>query len=214
MNCEHALELMLEADPAELRRGDGDRGSSSRYPDDLGSAAESHSPLREHLATCQRCAAVAAALAIEVDQLARGIAAFADSGDADAAADEALTVGSAEMGSAARGAGAAFEPHRDRAPAAADGEAAGGREGGQTAFQGTGGWKGWMWAPIAAAAALAALLLARPSDFPHTGAEPGARTEAAVIETTEARFAVETPPGRNAAVMKTANPDITVVWLY
>lgn len=224
MNCEHALELMLEADPAELRRGDGDRGGSSRYPDYLGPAADPHSPLVEHLASCQRCAALAAALATELDHLARGIATFADSGDADADDDGPLAAGCDEVGSPARGAGAAFGSERVRAHAPADDEAVTDREDGRAASQGTGAWKRWTWAPLAAAAALAALLLARQPDFPQTAAEPGAWIDAAETETAEsvtaetetaeARVAVETPLGRNAAVMKTANPNITVVWLY
>lgn len=219
MNCEHALELMLEADPAELRRGDPGQGGSWRYPDYLGSAVDPHSQLGEHLASCQRCAAVAAALARELDHLARGIATFADSGDADAAADGPLAAGCAEVGSPARGAGAAFEPDRDAAKAAPDGEVAAGRVGGRAASHEKGIWKRWTWAPLAAAAALAAVLLARQPDLLQTGAEPGAWTDAAETmtaetETAQARVAVETPPGRNAAVMKTANPNITVVWLY
>lgn len=223
MNCEHALELMLEADPAELRRGGGDDGGSSAFSGHLGAAADVPAPLFEHLATCERCAAVAAALATELGRLDRGIAVFAGAGDADAAADEALMAAFAERGRPPR-AGAAFGSERVCAHAPADDEATTDREDGRAASQGTGAWRRWTWAPLAAAAALAAVLLARQPDPPQTGAEPGAWIDAAETETaetvttetetTETRVAVETPPGRNAAVMKTANPNITVVWLY
>jgi hypothetical protein len=158
---------------------------------------------------------VAAALATEMDQLDRGIAAFADSGDADAAADRALAERFSDPDSPEPTAVSTLAPGRNLTQARADGEAAAGAQLGPAASHGNGTWPRWTWAPLAAAAALAALLLARQSDSPQVGTEPGSGTEAAAeAARTEARFAVETPPGRNAAVMKTANPDITVVWLY
>ena len=184
MTCEHALELMLEADPAELSGG-GD------------------SPLAAHIAGCGRCAAVAAALAGELAELDDELAAFAAAGDADAAADRAL----AAIRSAARSGG----PDVGRVRAVGADEEAGrgvGREGSSHR------WRRLAWVPVAAAAVVAALLLGPLPDFPAFDRGAGDTSGVTETETTETRFAVETPAGRNAAVMKTANPKITVVWIY
>jgi hypothetical protein len=63
--------------------------------------------------------------------------------------------------------------------------------------------------PLAAAAGLAALLLSGmprgPADRFVGGPAPAAP---------EVGLALEVPPGRDAAVIETSNPDITVVWFF
>jgi hypothetical protein len=71
MNCDVALDRMLEAEPAELR-------------------AETRSGLSRHLGECQRCAAVAATLLAELDRLDDDLDAWARSADANAAVDAVL----------------------------------------------------------------------------------------------------------------------------
>ena len=64
-----------------------------------------------------------------------------------------------------------------------------------------------VWVPLAAAAALAAVLL--------MSREPGVeRTGTAVQAAPAPRVAVTPPPDRGAAIMETPNPKITIVWLY
>ncbi len=59
--------------------------------------------------------------------------------------------------------------------------------------------------PLAAAAALAGLLLSREPDLPGTPYSPS---------TSSSGPDVVVPEGTTAAVIETANPDITVVWLF
>ena len=68
---------------------------------------------------------------------------------------------------------------------------------------------GRAWVPLAAAAALAALLVLGRGDDIDPGAPVGVEAPAF-----EPRVAVTLPEGRGGAVMGTRNPEITVVWLY
>jgi hypothetical protein len=67
-------------------------------------------------------------------------------------------------------------------------------------------WLRHAWAPLAAAAAVAGVLLLRPPGPEWGMAPPGPGVEPTI--------AVRPPPGRSAAIMKTGNPNITIVWLY
>lgn len=71
MNCDTALDRMLEAEPSELR---GDTGST----------------LGRHLAGCPRCRRVAGVLATAMESLDTTLATYGEAGDADAAAEAAL----------------------------------------------------------------------------------------------------------------------------
>lgn len=62
------------------------------------------------------------------------------------------------------------------------------------------------WAGMAAAAAIAALLLARPGNRPLPGVE--------LHPVAVAPAALDVPPGHNLAVIQTDNPDITVLWFF
>jgi anti-sigma factor RsiW len=68
-------------------------------------------------------------------------------------------------------------------------------------------WPRWPWVPLAAAAALTAVLVT-------TRQPPMEVTDPDVAAPTAPRVAVTPPPDRAAAIMETANPDITIVWLY
>lgn len=71
---------------------------------------------------------------------------------------------------------------------------------------------GRLWGPLAAAAALATVLLARSGG---PGPDPaGVPAEVNAPAHGEPVVAVTVSPGRGAAVMGTTNPKITVVWLY
>ena len=70
------------------------------------------------------------------------------------------------------------------------------------------------WIPLAAAAALAAVLLLGPPGPPPPG-DPGVAGPANGSEASRpTTVAVTIPADRGAAVMSTRNPKITVVWLY
>jgi hypothetical protein len=66
-------------------------------------------------------------------------------------------------------------------------------------------WR-WAWVPLAAAAIVAGVLL-----FPESEPEWNVPPEAPAFEPT---VAVRIPADRSAAIMETANPDITIVWLF
>lgn len=176
MRCDEALERMLEAGPAELR-GEADTG------------------LAAHIAACDRCAAVAAAMLEEADAV-------------DAALDE-YAVGR-PMGEAA-GADAPTG-HHTAADAAADAALAAVREEAAGAIplaQPTAPWIRRAWVPLAAAAALAAVLVLRQAPAPlPMGAPPSDEP------TVQPRVSVTPPADKGAAIMATENPNITIVWLY
>ena len=189
MRCEVALDRMLEADPDELRGGAG-------------------TELSAHIAGCQRCAAAAAALRAELDTNDAAMAAFADPGPdaADAAADAALA---ARVRQADRAAGAAPGRAEDpRVPAGRPGRLRV-EEVEPVPVPGPGSWIRRSWIPLAAAAALAAVLVVTGDD-PFPVPDPGTQTETRVAP----RVAVRPPADRGAAVMETENPNITIVWLY
>jgi hypothetical protein len=174
MNCDTALDRMLEAGPAELR---GDAGS----------------PLGRHLAACPRCRPVAEALAAALGSVDDTVTAYARTGDADAAVDAALAA-SRDTGPGPVGPG-------DRAgrPDRASGRLSGRLLRSPRA-----------WVPLAAAAVVAAVLLVDgPGPGPPVDPGPVARDPAL-----DPRVAVVPPPDRNAAVLETRNPNITIVWLY
>lgn len=153
MNCQAALDRILEADPALLRGGPS--------ADDA---------LAEHLRGCSRCRAVADALTRELATLDAGLGDLASS----RAGDE--------------------EVRRRPAPALPP--------------------QAWRWIPLAAAAALAAVLLLGRYGGPPDRAPAAADLAAEPGRGPEATVAVALPDDRGAAVMSTANPKITVVWLY
>jgi anti-sigma factor RsiW len=67
----------------------------------------------------------------------------------------------------------------------------------------------WVWrvAPLAAAAAVVAVLVGRREQFEQVLPPP---TRLAAYTD----IAVEAPPGRSVAVFKTENPDIVVIWFF
>lgn len=141
------------------------------------------SGLARHLRSCDRCAAAAAALARELAAVDHALSVHGDAGDPDAAAAAALAASRAPVPVAE----AAPRP-RDRRFLRA-------------------------WVPLAAAAALAALLLVeRPGTDPSDADLPPAGV---LLGSTGApRLAIRPPADRRAAIMETANPNITIVWLY
>lgn len=146
------------------------------------------SELAAHVVRCERCARAAAALLDELETLDVALGDVRGRRTADTAADAALAT-------------MRHEARDDRAPARPDGEshARGGRPGWRT-------WTRGAWVPLAAAAALAAVLLVR-GDRPVMDPVP----EGPALEP---RVSVTPPADRSAAIMETANPDITIIWLY
>jgi predicted anti-sigma-YlaC factor YlaD len=67
----------------------------------------------------------------------------------------------------------------------------------------------WLWraVPVAAAAVVAALLLGRPAPVRWLPQGPTRFAHRAGI-------AVQAPPGRSVAVLRTDNPDIVVIWFF
>jgi hypothetical protein len=59
--------------------------------------------------------------------------------------------------------------------------------------------------PLAAAAALAAILLLREPSLPGPLYSPPERAAA---------FEAEVPPDQNVAILATSDPNITVLWLF
>lgn len=153
--------------------------------------------LARHVRSCGRCAAVGRALAAEFDRVDRRLRAWGDAGDPDAAATAALAAArglAVEPGGAgARVSGSDPRP-KSRPP---EGRAAEPRR----------GWHRLAWLPAAAAAVIATLVLVDrdPVDW---------HDPAGVGDAPAPRVAVRPPPDRRAAIMETANPDITIIWLY
>ena len=81
------------------------------------------------------------------------------------------------------------------------------REGDPPSFRSFRGQR--LWVPLAAAAAIAALLLMRGSETPRAGVSVAASTTLHA-----AAPLVEPVAGQDAAIMQTDDPDITVVWLF
>ncbi len=193
MTCESMLERMLDAEPAELR-GEGD------------------TPLAAHLRTCTRCRAVAARIAGDTaallaavredshaarrasvgrPRIAHGRAIAAGTLAAAALLAMAVWMSAPEPGSAGR-------PPSAPAPAPAPGEG-----------------------PVAAVAVRTPVAVAAPvlpaERFPAPPPIQPERLGAAgstVRRGAPPPLAVHPPPGVRVAVLRTANPTITVVWLY
>ncbi len=147
--------------------------------------------LARHIAACEHCGAIAATLWAELAGLDRALTEYGESADPDAAAVAALAgvprSGStpAPKRSGPRRRGAGRRPR---------------------ALPPVGSPRTWI--PLAAAAALAAVLLIGRSGPPPPAPD-------AVIDAGPAtRVSVTPPPDRGAAVLETANPSITIVWLY
>ncbi|MCG6989398.1 MAG: hypothetical protein LJF06_14645 [Gemmatimonadetes bacterium] len=168
--CTPFRELMLEADPAELR-------------------GEGNGALARHLRACAPCARVAALLLEETARL-------------DALLEEAPHVDVA--GILAR-AGVSSAPPAP-APEAARSATAAARS--VPDAVGTRFPRRRLWIPMAAAAALAAILLLRvPSVRPP-------RASVAAAAERPAPPLVEPAAGQNAAILRTDDPEITVIWLF
>lgn len=149
MECKSALELLLEAEPAELA-GQGD------------------SELAAHVRECERCGAVAARLLEGQEQLAGALAELGPRTDVE----EALSIVRARRGGIA--------------------------------------WRRYGWrlaAPLAAAAVLAVLLLARLPD----GRMPGKMVQ---LPAPRIEPAVEAPLAQNVMVFETRDRSAKVIWFY
>ena len=144
---------------------------------------EGESPLARHVRDCPTCARAAALL---LEETARLDAFLADAPPLDVEAVLARA-GVATRGIATRGVAQQALPLRLGARRLQP--------------------RRW-WAPLAAAAALAGLLLFRAPDLTRTPS-PGA----AARELPELPL-VEASADQDVAVMPTGNPDITVVWIF
>jgi hypothetical protein len=154
MNCDEALDLLLEVDLEEL----------SRNP---------QSSLGMHLAECARCRTTAATM-IDAQSVLRGALTLQPRRSADQLVDDVLTSG-----------GNRTAPQR-RLPDEV------------------------RWAiavPVALAAGIAFLIL-RGIEPPPSDVVPS------VVAREETVSAVEVPEGHSAAIFRTSDPKITVVWIY
>ena len=188
MTCDAALNRMLEAEPAVLR-------------------GEGENELARHIAGCERCARVAEAILAELDSVDRALDDFAAARAPGAAADAALaairTQGDGTVVPTPSGEEETPGPTgtllRRAGPVPPGRPPAGARRR---------SWTRTAWAPLAAAAALATVLvLARDESPVPTGtasASPAFRP----------RVSVTPPADRSAAILETTNPNITIVWLY
>jgi hypothetical protein len=162
---------------------------------------EDGSELARHIVGCDRCAAVAATLLDELDAVDAALADLAADGTdsaADAAADAALAaVRAGTSGDVPPLDARTRTPHGARVPAATE------PRNGEARRR----WPRRAWVPLAAAAGLATVLVLAREDRPVPGPAP----ERPAIG---ARVSVVPPTDRGAAIMETANPNITIVWLY
>lgn len=144
--------------------------------------------LAAHVRSCDRCGAMGRALLAGLDEIDGALAAWGDAGDPDVEATAAL----------AASRGLAVEQIAGGRPARARRGEAGGR--GR-------GWRRLAWTPVAAAAVIATLVLVDRDriDWQDAGV---------TREAPSPRVAVHPPTDRSAAIMETANPNITIVWLY
>lgn len=162
--CAPFREVMLEADPPELR-GEGD------------------GPLARHLRTCPSCARVAALLLEETAHLDAYLT-EAPRPDVDALLRRAgFSVGAPPAPTS----GPRFASRMWRFPTRR------------------------VWIPVAAAAALTAILLLRAPEV-HTPAASVGSVATSVPRATPP--VVEPAAGQDAAIMQTDDPNITVVWLF
>lgn len=169
--CTPFRELMLEADPAELRgEGNGD--------------------LARHLRVCEPCSRVAALL---LEETARLDALLEEAPDVDVAGILARAgVSSAPSGPASEAVRPAMAASAASVP---------GRLGMRFPRR-------RLWIPLVAAAALAAILLLRAPWVRSPTASVAAAPESA------APPVVEPAAGQDAAILRTDDPEITVIWLF
>ncbi len=183
MKCADAQGALLTADPAEL--------------EGIGA-----SPLAEHIRGCDRCRAAARVILDEQAALAE---ALAEAGRSDRTADQAADAVLAVVA----GEGVPRQSQDVDPPEAHAGLEAGARvvtldAVRRRAARRAMSWR--LWAPVALAAALAAVLLARPRyDWQVPAPGTGRPTT---------QVAVSAPPGKNVVVFGTRNPDIKVIWFY
>jgi len=190
------IERLLEAEPDELAGRGGGR-------------------VAEHVRSCARCRAVAERLLDAQAALAAELTAPPQVGVDEAiekalrvAADQPPSPGKAGVG----GGGPALPPfHPGGRPTAAPppGWGNSGRTSGGGVRRGRRALRALV--PLAAAAALALLLVRH--DVPPP-ASPGAAREPRLAPVPAALPAVIAPEGRNAALFRTSDPRITVVWIY
>lgn len=196
MTCDQSLARMMEADPHELR-------------------GEADTELAAHIRGCPRCARVAETLVAEVDaidavleQYAAGplhTGAAAEDGGAidpnvaaDVAADTAIDAVLARQGP-----GSETVPLHRAMPGAETGQVE------PVPVRPPRSWIRRAWVPLTAAATLALVLMLPGDDpLPTNGSDPTA------VAPIDPRVAVTPPADRNAAIMETENPNITIVWLY
>lgn len=183
MKCADAQADLLTADPAEL--------------EGIGA-----SPLAEHIRGCDRCRAAARVILDGQTALAQALAeAGRPAGTADQAADAVLAVVAGEDASPGW---PEADPPEAGAGAEADARVVPLDDMRRRAARRVPSWR--VWAPVALAAALAAVLLARPR---HDWQVPPPTSAAAPMQ-----VAVSAPPGKNVVVFGTDNPDIKVIWFY
>lgn len=189
ITCDTALERMLEAEPVELR-------------------GEVDTELARHIKGCDRCRAVAAAMLEELEALDDALDHLAGAVRAADAADHAVQPMADPMAAADAAADAALAASGD----GSDGVVMDVRRGpGRRTGRGRSRWTRAAWVPLAAAAALAAVLLFG-RDHPFSG--PGTGTTPPAEPTIEPQVAVTPPADKSVAIMETENPNITIVWLY
>lgn len=209
-DCVVHRERLLESSPLELRRALG-YARTADSPEDVGARLGS-SRFPTHLASCPACRAAARRVLEGLDAL-------------DAALDERsrsvdpVSILERARGAAAEAAGTAetgVERLRAGGNEAGSGHGGDGRTEalGSERVEGVIGQRGRSaWArPERLAAALVAvaavaLVFLRPAPAPPTDPPPAVSTRSIGPD-------VEAPAGRNVAVLRTDNPDITVLWLF
>jgi hypothetical protein len=137
--------------------------------------------LSRHLRECGRCRSVAVAILEDEALLARGLESTVPHPDLDRIIDQALGANptSTKASTNPTASGRILRFPRKRTVA--------------TLF------------PLAAAAALAALLLGRSPELPGDPYHPAPEAPG---------LGLEVPEGRNVAVLATKNPEITVLWFF
>jgi len=208
MTCDAALQILLETDPGSLGRGD-------------------HAGA-DHLARCPTCRRAVHRI-LEGDRLLDGWLEAAPRPDTEVI----LARAGVEGGRIAR-----VEETDAGGPSGGDAQGApgsGGRSDGEDGPSSSGEAPGrriaraGAWVALAAAAVAAVFLVGDPAPPSGSGAldEPLSRAEASGPEASPtvalagehspARSAgpdIEVPTGRNAAILRTGNPDITIIWFY
>ena len=155
-------------------------------------AGRGESAVARHVRSCAACQAVAQRILDDTAQLQAGLDRLQPRMSKEEAVRLALEGRRASVGgpTAARGAGSRRVPRR---------------------------WRQWAAIPVAAAAAITALVLTvGPRDQrledagPRAPAVPGATTAAVSLD----ELSVDIPEDGRVAVFETTNPTITVVWFY